>query len=57
MKLKDKGTKSRIDLLMRGKLLYHFVLAKIRVPPTFITFHHKPNGLVLKMIIRKQKVA
>ena len=40
MKLKeDKGTKSRIDLLMRGKLLYHFaglmavLLNYAEVPP------------------------
>ena len=45
MKLKeDKGTKSRIDLLMRGKLLYHFavlmavLLNYAEVPPSaFIT--------------------
>ena len=45
MKLKDKGTKSRIDLLMRGKLLYHFAglmavllnYAEVPPPSAFIT--------------------
>ena len=57
MKLKDKGTKSRIDLLMRGKLLYHFaglmaVLLNYAEVPPLCLHHRKPNGLVLKIIIK-----